>query len=69
MTDPGPGPPQRSAGAVAVYLIMLMALQVFLITVSVEAFLADDATLAWTTAAVSVVLAAFGAAFLRVLRR
>ena len=40
-----------------VYVIILVAFQVFLITVAVEAFLADDEALAWATAAVSVVLA------------
>jgi hypothetical protein len=53
---------------VLVYVIVLMALQVFLVTVAAEAFLADEAALAWATAAVSVVLFGFAAAFLRYLR-
>ena len=50
------------------YVIILVAFQVFLITVAVEAFQTDDESLAWATAAVSVVLAAGAAAFLRYLR-
>jgi hypothetical protein len=45
-----------------------MSLQVFLITVAAEAFLADEEGLAWATAGVSVVLFAAAAAFLRYLR-
>ena len=47
-----------------VYVIILVAFQVFLITVAVEAFATDDESLAWATAAVSVVLAAGSRAFL-----
>jgi hypothetical protein len=54
--------------AVLIYVIVLMAMQVFLVTVAAEAFLADEASLAWATAAVSVVLFAFAAGFLRYLR-
>jgi hypothetical protein len=65
------GPPdlrgRRTAAAVPVYLIILVGLQVFLITVSVEAFLTDSSALAWATASISVVLAVFGAVFLRYL--
>jgi hypothetical protein len=59
---------RRSSSAVLVYVIVLMALQVFLVTVAAEAFLADEAGLAWATAIVSVVLFAFAAGFLRYLR-
>ena len=51
-----------------IYVIILMSMQVFLVTVAAEAFLADEADLAWTTAAVSVALFACAAAFLRYLR-
>ena len=64
ISDRGP----RTSGAVAVYVIILVAFQVFLITVAVEAFLEDEEGLAWSTAAVSVVLAAGAAMFLRWLR-
>jgi hypothetical protein len=55
----------RTSSALAVYVIILVAFQVFLITVAVEAFQTDEEALAWATAAVSVVLAASAAAFLR----
>ena len=48
--------------------LLLVAFQVFLITVAAEAFLADEERLAWATAAVSVVMAGAAAAFLRYLR-
>ena len=59
---------RRTSSAVAVYVIILVAFQVFLITVAVEAFQTDDEALGWATAAVSVVLAVAAAAFLRYLR-
>lgn len=58
----------RSSSAVLIYVIILMAMQVFLVTVAAEAFLADEAALAWATAIVSVVLFAAAASFLRYLR-
>lgn len=59
---------RRSSSAVLIYVIVLMAMQVFLVTVAAEALLADEAGLAWATAIVSVVLFAFAASFLRYLR-
>ena len=59
---------RRTSSAVSLYVIILVAFQVFLITVAVEAFLTDDEGLAWATAVVSVVLALAAAAFLRSLR-
>jgi hypothetical protein len=59
---------RRTSSAVLVYVIILVAFQVFLITVAAEAFLADEEVLAWSTAVVSVVLAAASAVFLRYLR-
>jgi hypothetical protein len=59
---------RRSSSAVLIYVIILMAMQVFLVTVAAEAFLADEAGLAWATAIVSVVLFGFAASFLRYLR-
>jgi hypothetical protein len=58
----------RSSSAVVVYVVILVAFQVFLLTVAVEAFASDDESLAWATAAVSVTLAAGSAALLRYLR-
>jgi len=59
---------RRTSSAVLIYVIIQVAFQVFLITVAAEAFLADEEALAWSTAVVSVVLAAASAAFLRYLR-
>jgi hypothetical protein len=59
---------RRASSAVLLYVIILVAFQVFLITVAVEAFQTDTESLAWATAAVSVVLFAAAAAFLRYLR-
>jgi hypothetical protein len=59
---------RRSSSAVLIYVIILMAMQVFLVTVAAEALLADEAGLAWATAIVSVVLFAASASFLRYLR-
>jgi hypothetical protein len=58
----------RASSAVVIYVIVLVAFQVFLLTVAVEAFATDDEPLAWATAAVSVVLAAGSAVLLRYLR-
>ena len=59
---------RRTSSAVSLYVIVLVAFQVFLITVAVEAFQTDHESLAWATAVVSVVLAAAAAAFLIYLR-
>ena len=59
---------RRTSSAVVLYVIILVAFQVFLITVAVEAFQTDDERLAWATAAVSVALSAAAAGFLRYLR-
>ena len=48
---------RRASSALAVYVIILVAFQVFLLTVAVEAFQTDEEALAWATASVSVVLA------------
>lgn len=63
-----PASKRRTSAAVPVYVIVLMAFQVFLITVAAEAFLDDEEGLAWATAGVSVALALAAAAFLRYLR-
>ena len=59
---------RRTSSAVLIYVIILVAFQIFLITVAAEAFLADEEGLAWSTAAVSVMMAIAAAAFLRYLR-
>lgn len=58
---------RRSTNAVVIYLIILVSFQVFLVTVAVEAFSTGTKTLAWSAAAVSVVLAAGAALFARYL--
>jgi hypothetical protein len=60
--------PRRHSSAVVVYVIVLVALQVFLVTVAAEAFLSDDEGLAWATATISVVMFAAAASFLRYLK-
>ena len=42
---------RRTSSAVSLYVIILVAFQVFLITVAVEAFQTDHESLAWSTAA------------------
>jgi hypothetical protein len=59
----------RTTNAVVVYLIILVSLQIFLVSVAVEAFSTGDRSLAWSAAAVSVVLAAGSALFARSLAR
>jgi len=59
---------RRSSSAVLIYVIILMAMQVFLVTVAAEAFQAYERGLAWATAIVSMVLFAVAALFLRYLR-
>lgn len=58
---------QRS-NAVLVYVLLLVSLQIFLLVVAVEAFMADEATLAWPAAVWSVVLFVAGLGFLWFLR-
>ena len=59
---------RRASSALVVYVIILVAFQVFLITVAVEAFQTGEKHLAWATAVVSVTLALASAALLRYLR-
>jgi hypothetical protein len=54
--------------ALGVFVVVLLSLQVFLLTVGVDALLADDDGLAWVTGGLSVLLAAGAAAFYRYLR-
>lgn len=55
--------------ALLVYVLLLLSLQIFLISVAVEGFLGGDAALAWAATAVSVVLAVSAGLFYRYLRR
>jgi hypothetical protein len=54
--------------AVGVFVVVLLSLPVFLLTVALDAFHAGDAGLAWVTAALSALLAAGSAAFYGSLR-
>jgi hypothetical protein len=54
--------------ALGVFIVVLLSLQVFLLTVGLDALLADDDGLAWVTGGFSVLLAAGSAAFYRYLR-
>lgn len=68
-TGPKRARSQRQApAAVGLFVGVLLSLQVFLLTVALDAFHADDESLAWVTAGFSVLLAAGAAAFYRYLR-
>lgn len=54
--------------ALGAFVLVLLSLQMFLLTVGVDALLSDNDGLAWITAAFSVLLAAGSAAFYRYLR-
>lgn len=54
--------------ALGVFVVVLLTLQIFLLTVGLDALLADDDRLARVTAGFSVLLAAGSAAFYRYLR-
>jgi hypothetical protein len=51
-----------------VFVVVLLSLQIFLLTVGLDALLADDDALAWITGGLSVLLALGSAAFYRYLR-
>lgn len=59
----------KVATAVMVYVILLLSLQLFLLTVTAEAFLAGEPGLAWAAAAISAVLALGTVAFYLYFRR
>ena len=58
----------RASSGLAVYMIILISFQVFLLTVAVEAFQTDEEGLAWATATVSVLLAGGSVVLYRYLR-
>jgi hypothetical protein len=57
-----------ASSAVGIFVGVLLCLQIFLLTIGLDALHAADARLAWTSAALSFVLAAGSAAFYRYLR-
>ncbi|MEZ5169277.1 MAG: DUF6755 family protein [Acidimicrobiia bacterium] len=68
MTSETPRTPRRVAGSVGFFVIVLVALQIFLLSVGLEALLDDDAGLAWVAAASSAVLFAGALLFYRFVR-
>ncbi len=54
--------------AVGVFVVVLLSLQVFLLTVGIDSLLASQTGVAWVTAGLSSLLAAAAAAFYRYLR-
>ena len=54
--------------ALGIFVLVLLSLQMFLLTVGVDALLADKDGLAWTCAGFSVLLASGSVAFYRYLR-
>lgn len=57
------------ASAVAIFVGVLLSLQIFLLTVGLDALHAHDTALAWTSAGFSLLLAAGSAGFYRYLQR
>lgn len=58
----------RINNAVMVYVILLLSLQIFLLTVAAEGFLDDDPGLAWAATSISAFLALSALFFFRYLR-
>jgi hypothetical protein len=56
------------SSAIGIFVGVLLALQIFLLSVGLDALHAHDTRLAWTAAALSAVLAGGSAAFYRYLR-
>lgn len=74
MADREPRPGTRLGGGhrasvVGVYVLVLVVLQIFLLSVALDAFHGRDAGLAWNAAAVSVVLTASVVVIVRLLGR
>jgi hypothetical protein len=61
--------PREISSALGVFVGVLLSLQIFLLTVGLDALHARDSGLAWTSAGISVLLAAGSAGFYRLLRR
>jgi hypothetical protein len=64
-----PGRRYNPASIVGVYVLVLLVLQIFLLSVALDGFHAYDAGLAWGAAAVSVVLAVSVVVIARLLGR
>ena len=57
------------SSAIGLFVGVLLSLQIFLLSVGLDALHAHDVRLAWTAAAVSIVLAIGSGVFYRYLRR
>lgn len=57
----------QASTAVLVFVVLLLSLQLFLLAVAAEAFLAGEPALAWSATAISAVLAAIAVLFYRFL--
>lgn len=68
MTSPGGRRRGKVTNAVLVYVLLLLSLQIFLLTVAVEGLLGADPGIAWSATAISVVLAVMAVLFARYLR-
>lgn len=66
MSEPTRRP--RVSSALAVYVVLLVSMQIFLVAVAVDALQSNDATLAWTAAATSALLFGGSILFTRALR-
>jgi hypothetical protein len=61
--------PREISSALGIFVGVLLSLQIFLLTVGLDALHTHDVALAWTSAGVSVLLALGAAGFYRYLRR
>lgn len=61
--------PREISTAIAIFVGVLLSLQIFLLTVGLDALHAHDTDLAWASAGFSVLLALGSAAFYRHLQR
>ena len=62
------GPERPMAGGLIVYVIVLLSLQVFLLTVALDGLLGRQPRLAWVSAGLSVLIFAGSAMFYRLFR-
>lgn len=62
-------PRRKLAPAVMVYVILLLSLQIFLLSVTMEGFLGREPGLSWTATVISAVLAGLVLVFYRFVTR
>lgn len=66
---PRPRRERSVTSAVAVYLIVLLGMQIFLLTVALDGLLGYEPRLAWVSAVLNIVLAVGAGLFYRYVRR